>query len=71
MLTTRNMPTLALTDLPPLSRAALRLAETVVAWEMRQRSRKHLGRLDPHLLRDIGLHDDTATAEIRKPFWRA
>ncbi|MFT4151418.1 MAG: DUF1127 domain-containing protein [Paracoccaceae bacterium] len=70
MLTTGNLPAGNLTHLPPLSRAAVRLADLVVAWEVRQRSRKQLLRLDPRLLRDVGLDEMSAGRESLKPFWR-
>lgn len=56
--------------LPPLSRLAVALARTVVAWEGRHRARRGLARLDPHMLRDIGISVQEASDEISKPFWR-
>ena len=35
------------------------------------RQRHDLGRLDAHLLRDIGLSPDDAAAESRRPIWDA
>lgn len=57
--------------LPPLSRVVLAVATTVVAWEMRARSRKGLKHLDAHLLKDIGLDPLTAADQANRPFWRA
>jgi uncharacterized protein YjiS (DUF1127 family) len=57
--------------LPPLSRLAVAMARGVVAWETRHRARRSLARLDAHLLRDIGISERDATAEVAKPFWRA
>lgn len=57
--------------LPPLSRLVVTLALTVAAWELRHRSRKHLTRLSPTLLQDIGLDATDASTEAAKPFWRA
>jgi uncharacterized protein YjiS (DUF1127 family) len=37
----------------------------------RRRDRQILAQLDAHILRDIGLTSDEATAESAKPFWRA
>ena len=37
----------------------------------RRRDRLNLSRLEPHLLRDIGLDADRASQECAKPFWRA
>ncbi|MGL4309943.1 MAG: DUF1127 domain-containing protein [Paracoccaceae bacterium] len=36
----------------------------------RMATRRALGRLDTHLLRDIGLDQLSARAESAKPFWR-
>ena len=36
-----------------------------------RRTRKALDRLEPHLLRDIGLVDHEAQAEAARPFWDA
>lgn len=58
-------------QLPPLSRLALTLAQFVVTWEARRIGRRALRALDPHLLRDIGLSEQSATAEAEKPFWQA
>ena len=33
------------------------------------RQRRQLGQLSPHLLKDIGLTDDAARAEARRPIW--
>ena len=41
----------------------------LLAWNARHRMRRDLARLDPHLLRDIGLTEGQALAESRKPFW--
>lgn len=37
----------------------------------RRRDRLTLAKLDPHLLRDIGLDAETASEECAKPLWRA
>lgn len=57
-------------SLPPLSRLALAAAVRVVTWESRARTRKGLKRLDPHLLRDVGLDPMAAQAEASRPFWQ-
>ncbi|WP_334223880.1 DUF1127 domain-containing protein [Thiosocius teredinicola] len=36
----------------------------------RARQRRALARLDPRLLRDIGISPEQARQEIDKPFWR-
>ncbi|MDZ4134623.1 MAG: DUF1127 domain-containing protein [Paracoccaceae bacterium] len=57
--------------LPLMARRAFALGLSLVTWENRRQSRKALGRLDAHLLRDIGLSSQDATAEAAKPFWQA
>ena len=57
--------------LPPFSRALLRLTLVAVTWEMRRRTRQNLRNLDDHMLADIGLDPQAASAEVAKPFWRA
>jgi uncharacterized protein YjiS (DUF1127 family) len=57
--------------LPPLSRSLLRLTLIVVTWEMRRRTRRDLGNLTAHMLRDVGLDPMIAATEAAKPFWRA
>lgn len=46
--------------------AALGLLAT---WHGRWEQRRQLARLDPRLLRDIGLDRRDAVLEINKPFW--
>ncbi|NJM82024.1 MAG: DUF1127 domain-containing protein [Tabrizicola sp.] len=41
-----------------------------MAWRARRKDRTSLSRLDPHLLRDIGLDEGTVAVECAKPFWR-
>lgn len=57
-------------SLPPLSRLVLRVAVLVMTWEARHRTRQHLGALDVHMLRDIGVDPLSARAEADRPFWR-
>ncbi len=61
---------LAMRPLPPLSRIAMAIALTVLAWETRRRTRLAIRRLDAHLLRDIGLDPAEAQTEAQKPFWQ-
>jgi uncharacterized protein YjiS (DUF1127 family) len=42
----------------------------VLAWDAMSRSRKGLGRLDAHMLRDIGLDATTAQEQATRAFWR-
>jgi len=44
-------------------------AFAVAMWTRRARSRRHLKRLDQHLLRDIGLTRHSAQCEAERPFW--
>jgi uncharacterized protein YjiS (DUF1127 family) len=60
----------AVHPMPPLSGLAFAIALTVLKWEQRRKTRRDLGRMDPHLLRDIGLSADIARTEAEKPFWR-
>ena len=59
--TTQSMPVLALW--------AMTAAVYLVTWDHRRRSRAALTRLDPHLLRDIGVDFATAKQEADRPFW--
>lgn len=59
-----------LARLPMLSRIAFDLAFTIAKWQMRSATRKSLGKLDGHLLRDIGLEPGKAQGEITKRFWQ-
>ena len=45
--------------------------DTVLDWQDRARQRHHLGEMDDHLLRDIGLSRADLEYESSKPFWRA
>jgi uncharacterized protein YjiS (DUF1127 family) len=54
----------------PATSLRLTVYRYVQAWQARRATRYALGRLDPHLLRDIGLSDVEAQAEAEKPFWR-
>jgi uncharacterized protein YjiS (DUF1127 family) len=45
--------------------------DTVLDWQERARQRHHLGEMDDHLLRDIGLSRADLEHESSKPFWRA
>ncbi len=55
--------------LPLIAALAVRFAATVTQWERRRRSRINLGRLDDHLLRDVGLTRHEADREARRHFW--
>ncbi|WP_241427551.1 DUF1127 domain-containing protein [Fertoeibacter niger] len=56
--------------LPPFARVAFNVALVILAWEERRQSRRHLARLDKHMLRDIGMTLREAEDEVAKPFWR-
>ncbi|MBW0159154.1 DUF1127 domain-containing protein [Sedimentimonas flavescens] len=58
----------SLRHIAPLRAKRVGLRAHVTKWlEMRQ-TRAALARLDPHLLRDIGLDSARATAEARRTF---
>lgn len=57
--------------LPPFARLAFGLGLVLLTWEERRQSRRVLGRLDQHLLRDIGLSARAAEDEAARPFWKA
>lgn len=57
-------------SLPPISRMFIALAMMIARWDARLRTRNALGKLDNHMLRDIGLCPMTQSAECGKPFWR-
>lgn len=46
------------------------LVGMLLMFARRRRDRIRLARLDPHLLRDIGLDPRAAAEECAKPFWR-
>lgn len=68
-----SRPALALLErsqsLPPLTRVLMGLTMVVLNWEMRQRTRQSLAKLEDHLLDDIGLNRFEAQEEWAKPFW--
>jgi uncharacterized protein YjiS (DUF1127 family) len=49
----------------------VKATDTVLDWQERVRQRHHLGEMDDHLLRDIGLSRADLEHESSKPFWRA
>lgn len=48
----------------------MRIVAVLFLWRERVVQRRALGRLDDHLLEDIGLDRATAKYEASKPFWR-
>jgi uncharacterized protein YjiS (DUF1127 family) len=44
--------------------------QTVYTWQQHNRSRRHLARLNNHLLRDIGLTRDDIRYQTSDSFWR-
>lgn len=44
--------------------------QTLVEWRRRIAARRALSKLDPHLLRDIGLSDVDARRESTRHFWQ-
>jgi uncharacterized protein YjiS (DUF1127 family) len=57
--------------LPVVSQWAIRLANTVVTWDDRYKSRRKLGTMPNDLLDDMGITPRQALLEARKPFWLA
>ena len=53
-----------------LARLPLAILETLLAWQERDRQRRHLAALDDRLLRDIGISRADAAREAAIPFWR-
>ncbi|MCE8508994.1 DUF1127 domain-containing protein [Ruegeria pomeroyi] len=56
--------------LPLIAALAVRFAATVTKWEQRRRTRLNLGKLDDHLLRDVGLTRQAARDEAARRFWQ-
>ncbi len=48
-----------------------KLCGLLYLWKLRADSRKLLGQLDGHFLRDVGLSPFQAHQEAAKPFWKA
>ena len=46
------------------------ISRRIKLWIDRSRQRKHLARLDDHLLSDIGYTREQVQVEISKPFWK-
>lgn len=69
-LDTRPAPLPHLDSLPPVSRMLVVLGLELARWHSRSRSRRALARLDDHMLRDIGLSEQSRAHEADKPFWR-
>ena len=57
-------------SLPVLARWSVAFAVTVTKWDANYRTRKHLKRVDRHILRDIGLDRSDVDAETAKSFWQ-
>jgi len=55
--------------LPAAATVALVVAVTVTRWTVRRKTRKALGRLEPHHLKDIGMTKEQAWREAALPFW--
>lgn len=55
--------------LPALATVAVLVAVTVTRWHLRRKTRKALGRLEPHHLKDIGMTPEQAWREAALPFW--
>lgn len=55
---------------PSCQSVLLVLADRLMIWIERARSRHILGGLDDRMLRDIGADRGAIQAELQKPFWR-
>ena len=56
--------------MPPVSAAIVALVKLVRSWQDCRQTRAALKRLDPHMIRDIGLTPREVLAEADKPFRR-
>ena len=67
------MPQTHIQTLPQRARQGLvaRITHVFTAALTRRRDRQRLGKLDAHLLRDIGLEAQAAHTECAKRFWQA
>jgi len=54
----------------PAGAAALLVADLLSTWYRRARERRHLGTLDEHMLKDIGVTRADVEFEVQKHFWR-
>lgn len=54
----------------PVDTALTRAFDQVLTWHQRVRDRQALGRLDAHMLHDIGLSRADVESEVSKPFWQ-
>ncbi|MFN3970730.1 MAG: DUF1127 domain-containing protein [Gemmobacter sp.] len=66
----RTTPAALSRPMPPMALTLARVVQLVVAWRERRATRRALARLDPHMLRDIGLPPEAVAHETAKPFWR-
>ena len=55
--------------LSPLAGVALNAVVVLVKWQDLARTRRALDKLPPHILRDVGLTDEQARTEAKRPFW--
>ena len=56
---------------PLISQWAIQVANTVVTWSDRYKTRRPLSTMSYALLEDIGVTPEQAKREAAKPFWRA
>ncbi len=48
----------------------MEVQKTWSLWNMRYLTRKELGSMDKHMLKDIGLSPGDCLVEAKKPFWK-
>lgn len=61
--------TYAVPSLLPLPLRGTSVRASIKTWSRVNAERRALRRLDPHLLRDVGLSEAQADAEARRWFW--
>jgi len=54
-----------------LSRAVVKVVQTLLVWDERHVQRRALASLDDAMLKDMGLSRADVSQEIAKPFWRS
>lgn len=58
------------TPAPSSKGLPLRVWSLVLTWQQRYQERLALRQMESRMLRDMGIPEEEAIAEARKPFWR-